>query len=56
MTEVQIDKAYAARDQFMEEVRAAYRKVQETLSEEELEYIIDNMQDSLSLYSPWMNG
>lgn len=55
MTEDQIDEAFDVKQIFLEEVREAFRKAKRSLSEEQFDYIVYNMQDALSLFSPWMN-
>lgn len=56
MTEEQINQCYDVSEQFLIDVREAFRKAKASLSEEQLDYIIFRMQDGLSLFSPWMNA
>lgn len=56
-TEAQLDRAYAARDKFLEQVRAAYMNMFLELRDDRSVFdVARNMsQDNLSLFSPWMN-
>lgn len=56
MTEDEIDHCYEVRDEFLNDVREAFRKAKTNMTEEQFDYIVFDMQDSLSLFSPWMNN
>ena len=55
MTDEEIDQTYAAKDVFLEKVRAAYHEMTLSISQSQMDYIKPLTQDSLSLYSPWFS-
>lgn len=56
ITDDEIDRCYEVRDEFLNDVREAFRKAKTNMTEEQFDYIVFDMQDSLSLFSPWMNN
>ena len=56
ITDDEIDRCYEVRDEFLNDVREAFRKAKANMTEEQFDYIVFDMQDSLSLFSPWMNN
>ena len=56
MTEDQYEKIDEVAHAFLDDVRRAFWSARDKLSEEEFDAAVYQMQDGLSLFSPWMNN
>lgn len=54
MEEEQILEAMDAKGRFFEAVRDAYRNLKQELSEEQLEYVFDDIHHVVNLYNPYV--
>lgn len=54
MEEEQILDAIEAKDRFFEKVRQAYRDLKDEISEEQVDYVFDDIHHVVNLYNPYI--